>query len=247
MLPAKDNAQADSATASHLPWATNWEVQMQNVLGSPMQGFNYHGKQIDFFRITGEVIDSEKRSETHVHGGGGGGEISGWGGSVTGKINPVSISSSTTLHHNVWIKTEDGSEKNISLPGNRDVPLRIGHKITIVLALFKGKQISPILINHTANLHHILINGAALNHLFNIKQVSVLIYFMAFWLAILLIPLLGNLFNAIIEGWGGGIGFIAGPAVTIVLMQKTFIKKQKEVDSRLQSHLEQLVRAAYQS
>ena len=63
------------------------------------------GKRTLVFRqYTGAVLDTSKWSETHVSGGGGGG-MSFQGGQ--GKTAPVSISSSTSTQHDIWIKDEE--------------------------------------------------------------------------------------------------------------------------------------------
>lgn len=113
-----------------------------------MQEFKHRGKTIEFKSLTGVVLESDKRSETKISASGGGGHIGPNGGSISN----VSISSSTTTLHEFWIRTEDGSERDVQLKGV-DIPLRAGQKITLISAGKKGdtKTWYATLINHNAN------------------------------------------------------------------------------------------------
>ena len=106
-----------------------------------------------FSEYTGAVLDTSKRSETHVSGGGGGG-MSFQGGQ--GKTAPVSIRSSTTTKHDIWIKDEEtGKDRPIQLSGV-DMPLRTGQRITVIHVGEKrdGKELNgwwtAMVVNHDA-------------------------------------------------------------------------------------------------
>ena len=89
------------------------------------------GKSTLVFRhATGTVLDTAKRSETHVSGSGGGGMS--FHGGQGGRTDPVTISSSTTTRHDIWIKDEEtGKDRPIQLSGV-DMPLRTGQRITMI-------------------------------------------------------------------------------------------------------------------
>lgn len=87
-----------------------------------------------FGHDTGTVLDTAKRSVTRVSGGGGGGMTfhGGQGGTA-----PVTISSSATTKHDIWIKDEEtGKDRPIQLSGV-DLPLRTGQRIT---AIYVGER-----------------------------------------------------------------------------------------------------------
>ena len=112
------------------------------------------GKRTLVFRqYTGAVLDTSKWSETHVSGGGGGG-MSFHGGQ--GKTAPVSIGSSTSTQHDIWIKDEEtGKDRPIQLSGV-DMPLRTGHRITVISVAERRDGKEPgdwwyaMVVNHDA-------------------------------------------------------------------------------------------------
>ena len=110
-----------------------------------MQDFSYRGKYVEFWQVTGKVLASDKYHETHISGRGGGGYIGQYG----GRINPITIDSSTVINHEFWIKTEYGVEKDIKLR-NINIPLRPGQIITLISAARKDADtgLYSILVNH---------------------------------------------------------------------------------------------------
>ena len=97
-------------------------------------------KHIEFFVINGEVLSQEKRTETHVSGGGGHtGSHMGFDGTtkVSGYTAPVT--SNVITKFDFWIKTEDGMEKCFNLQ-NVQMSLREGQKISILLFRPKGSD-----------------------------------------------------------------------------------------------------------
>lgn len=129
-----------------------------------MEDFSHRGKKVEFWRITGEVLGSDKYSETHVSvsSSGGGGYVGPNGGYVSAPT--VNSSSSTVTNHEFWIKTEDGLEKDIKLRGV-DIPLRPGQKITLISAGRKGAGSGwySILVNHSAGKHWFINSAEELN------------------------------------------------------------------------------------
>ncbi|EPO3011086.1 hypothetical protein [Vibrio cholerae] len=129
-----------------------------------MEGFTYRGKDVEFWQVTGEVLGSNKYSETHVSvsSSGGGGYVGPNGGHVSAPT--VHSSSSSITNHEFWIKTEDGLEKDIKLRGV-DIPLRPGQKITLISAGRKGSGNGwySILVNHSAGKHWFINSADELN------------------------------------------------------------------------------------
>ncbi len=115
-----------------------------------MQNFVIGKKVVELSKVTGEVLSSDKFSETHVYSRGGG-PLPGGGSSAP------SVHSDVTTKQEFWIKTDDGSEKPIQLSGV-DIPMRVGQKITVISAQRVGKKlrIYAALVNHTARDHWIL-------------------------------------------------------------------------------------------
>ena len=76
-----------------------------------------------FLHVIGQVIDTQKRYQ-------------GYGGGI-----------SPTLHQEIWIKEQDGTETHIHLIDEVDVPLRKGHLIKAIF--FEGRPVG--LINFSTN------------------------------------------------------------------------------------------------
>ncbi len=74
-----------------------------------MESFIHNGKVIKFWPVSGIVLSTEKHSETHVKisSSGGGGTV----GPSGGYVSPPQISSESksVTHHEIWIKTDDGT------------------------------------------------------------------------------------------------------------------------------------------
>lgn len=119
-----------------------------------MEDFNFRGKTFKFWKISGEVISTNKRGESHLSAGG----------------NNQSISISTTIvtKHEFWLKTSNGDEKSITL-WNIDIPLREGQNITMIAAgdPVKKNDKYTILINHTAKTYNILLEVSYLMKMLN--------------------------------------------------------------------------------
>ncbi len=107
-------------------------------------------KKVKFWTITGEVISSAKRSDTYVRG-----STSGYNGQVYGNVN-----SNVVVAHEFWLRKPDGTEEEVQLRGH-DIPLREGHKVTMLLAHPEGETNSKYvaLINHTAGKYWLLDDG----------------------------------------------------------------------------------------
>lgn len=126
-----------------------------------MENFSYRGTSIRFWKMTGEVISTQKYSDTHLSSSGGGGYVNQGG---SGYISAPKIHSRVVTQHEFWLKTEDGQEVDIKL-SDFDIPLREGQKITIISAgNAKGSNgWYSVLVNHNAGQHWFINNATSLN------------------------------------------------------------------------------------
>jgi len=134
--------------------------------------FNFiHGrKEVEFWQKTGEVIGTNKFSETHVTSTGGGGTVGGYvgpyGGHVGGTISAPAVSSHAITKHEFWIRTDEGKELPIKLSGV-DIPLLAGQRITMIgasdKAIKKDWMWYTHLINHNAGTQSIINSVSELN------------------------------------------------------------------------------------
>lgn len=154
-----------------------------------MENFKHGRKTIQFWKVTGEVLGTNKYSETHVSvsssGGGGGGYVHPqYGGHVNVQAPQVHSTSTSIVNHEFWLRTSSGEEKPVKLRGV-DIPLRTGQKITIISAGFKTKKTGwySILVNHSAKKHWFIHNAVQLNRLMALERstgVTVLLVPLAF-------------------------------------------------------------------
>ena len=123
-----------------------------------MHDFTHGDKTVSFTVLSGEVVGSEKVSETRVTSTGGV-HVNGNDRDVT----PVRISSVSIINHEFWVKTPDGVEHDVKLRGV-DIPLRTGQEISLISALNKdGSPLHTILQNHTASKRWVLRDAKVLN------------------------------------------------------------------------------------
>ncbi len=116
-----------------------------------MEPFDFQGKRLEGWTITGTVLSVKKHSRTHVTTSGGGG----WVGPNGGTVAPPTVTSSTTTELEIWLRC-DGSDGETTIKlFNVEVPLREGQRITLIAA--KRPQAKDgfwlTLVNHAANRH----------------------------------------------------------------------------------------------
>jgi hypothetical protein len=99
---------------------------------------------------TGSVGGASKMGTTDVYGGGGGGRYSYGPGYGYGYTAPVTISSTTTIHDQFFIRQPDGAVESIKLSG-WDFPVADGHVVSAVWAVREGAGAGPffVVVNHT--------------------------------------------------------------------------------------------------
>lgn len=130
-----------------------------------MENFTwFDGKEFNFWTCTGEVISSNKTSETHIMSSGGGGHVDPQYG---GHVAAAQISSKVITVHEFWFREENGNEVAVNM---RDVniPLAVGQKITLLLSGLvnekSGYSYYVVLYNHSAKKHWLMLNGLGLYH-----------------------------------------------------------------------------------
>jgi hypothetical protein len=128
-----------------------------------MQTITIGGLSVKQEIITGTVLSSDKHSQTHITGHGGGGSI----GTSGGYVAPATITSQSLEKHEFWIRTEDGRERAFVFLG-ADIPLRLGQSVSVIcvateegLASQKGKWLSVALVNHSAGTSTRIFNNEA--------------------------------------------------------------------------------------
>lgn len=115
---------------------------------STMREININEKTYEVHSVTGKVAAANKQLETKVHGGGGGGYTN----QGSGYTAPVTISSTTITHDDIYLVDTNGKEHAIRLQ-NWDVACREGHELDAVWLIKKGKNEGPYvaLRNKTLN------------------------------------------------------------------------------------------------
>lgn len=158
-----------------------------------MHTFTHGDKTIAFTVLSGEVVGSEKLSETRVTTTGG--PASGNG----DEEKPLRVSSVSIINHEFWIRTADGIEHDVKLRGV-DIPLRTGQRISLLSALKKdGTPLHVLLHNHSAAKRWDLRDG---------KMISTELALWPFNWKTLLIVL-----GLFVAGFAtAGLGFLAGAA-----------------------------------
>lgn len=111
-----------------------------------------------FSHYSGEILDSQKRTETRVS-------------SQVGYSGPI-ISSTVDTVHEMWIKQDDGRE--IAIKAYDDVPLRVGQRVTVICTELKGAKnyIHSALLNHATGENRFLCSAEALVDYLGLKKRS---------------------------------------------------------------------------
>ncbi|MFW5489529.1 MAG: hypothetical protein ACNI3A_14100 [Desulfovibrio sp.] len=106
-----------------------------------MGNFQWGKKTIEFKRVTGEVLSSEKNTKT---------------------FRSHNINSSEPVqteifdNHSVWIKKDNGIEKYVTFH-MRDIPIRTGQRVSVIYSFKDKTNYWPaILVNHAAkDIHYV--------------------------------------------------------------------------------------------
>lgn len=101
-----------------------------------MKKYNPSGSSsFELYSFCGIVEESGKNMETRVHGGGGGGATY----QGTGGTAPVSISSTTVVHDQIFLTRKDGKERAFQLQ-DFDLACRKGNEVTVFWGIKDGKD-----------------------------------------------------------------------------------------------------------
>ena len=111
-----------------------------------MQRVSVSGKEYECYWFSGRVVSATKNVETRVHGSGG---YTNQGG---GYSAPVSISSTTTIHDQLFLVDKVGNERAFQLEGF-NVACREGNEVCVVWAMKPGQEQGPhvYIVNRTTN------------------------------------------------------------------------------------------------
>ncbi len=129
-----------------------------------METMTINKKQYKLAFISGRVASISKRSETHVSGSGGGGRghtIHGTGGSST---SPITISSTTTVHDDLFLIEKDGKEHSFHLR-NFDLACMEGNTVTIAFAIMEDKDSSPPIAAYNNSTRRAFYNNRVINEM----------------------------------------------------------------------------------
>jgi len=101
-----------------------------------MQSFEYRGKVLQYYSVTGKIAGSSKRSETYTSGGGERG----------GVVQP--IRSTVVRLQDFFVQLDDGREVPYQLRG-ADIPVRDGHTVSMISGSVDGNTFLPVrLVNY---------------------------------------------------------------------------------------------------
>ncbi len=137
------------------------------------EGFRHFDHELYFFALTGQVLDTQKRSNTHLsashaHSASTGGYVYGGYGSMGGSTNSsVHISSYNTTEHEFWIKLSDGSEACFGF-SDSNIQMRAGQWLTLIFvrpADTKNGLLCAI-YNHASKAYQTVMSADAINRRF---------------------------------------------------------------------------------
>lgn len=144
-----------------------------------MEDFHHDGKSLQFFSVTGEVLDQSKRSETRTsmqtqvsvrpgvpvitpHGVFG----------QPGEVTATTTASTHTQHfHEIWLRTDDGGEEPVEI-GRGDIPLRTGQRVTIVGVKRGRRGLGGFIVNHTARAHWFISKGIGIAWFLKLERIT---------------------------------------------------------------------------
>lgn len=214
-----------------------------------MEALLVNNKKINFNKITGEVLRTNKYSTTQVRSSGGGGVVTQHG----GYVSAPTVSSTSTIHHEIWIRDDSGVEIPIKLVGP-DIPLREGQVISFITAWNnKSSTVRNVaLVNHSAQKHWFLSGKDLRKVLIDDEGALYLFYGFLSFSAIFIAPIFSSSISfAILNKI---IGLTAAGAVSIMLGAIAFfgtVKFIKKLDGNgrhekaLDIHVETIIKQAY--
>lgn len=142
------------------------------------EAFHHEDQIIAFSSVSGVVLETNKRESMALNANLNTSSHSGFGlyygpdfrGHSTHSHLAVSANSAT--EHEFWLLTDQGIEQPFQL-SDRDIPLRAGQRITLILSSRpKGNRRPVVVINHNAQRFWTLHSGASLNVIYDLYTVK---------------------------------------------------------------------------
>lgn len=169
----KEQAKHDKAARAEMV-RTMYDISLSpedvNFIDEP---FNHYDRQLAFFVVHGQVLDTQKRNQTHLsaghsHRSGGGFLIDGTG-SVGGSSSSFHVSSHNTQEHEFWVQLRNGKEACFQL-ADSSVRIREGQQVTMLFAHPPSSDNGQLiaLYNHSSEQNYAIANAAAVNQMFNL-------------------------------------------------------------------------------
>ncbi|MCS5515068.1 hypothetical protein NWF32_05175 [Pseudomonas qingdaonensis] len=173
----KERARHDKAAREEMV-RTMYDISLSpddpNFIDEP---FNHYDRQLHFFVVTGEILDTQKRNQTHLsashsHHSGGGYMIDGYG-SIGGSSSSMHVSSRNIQEHEFWVKLRDGREACFQFADSA-VRIRTGQTVSMLFARPADTQTGQMvaLYNHSSQENHVIAGPAAINQIFNLYTVE---------------------------------------------------------------------------
>lgn len=120
----------------------------------------------DVISLAGEVIEINRSNQTHLYASGGGAYASSSGGHASASVSPISVSSTNSVHDDVYILTDTGEEIFFQLVNWEAAGIRKGHHIQAIWLRVtiedKGSFSTPYVIVNNRSLGKVLYNEAKL-------------------------------------------------------------------------------------
>lgn len=146
--------------------------QDHNFLDEP---FSFFERQFYFFTVSGEVLDTQKRSQTHLQAShsaqysSGGFVFNGYGSYGSSGSAHMSVHSHNTTEHEFWMLLDDGKEAPFSF-ANSQIPMRAGQRLTLFFIRESSNNQGYLcsLYNHASGHYHEIMSSARANADFRI-------------------------------------------------------------------------------
>lgn len=194
----------NSPSKSETPVPT---IQYTNIAGEPVTA--------EVTSLAGEVIEINRSNQTHLHASGGSDYASTHNGRATASVSPVAVSSTTSVHDDVYIITETGEEIFLQLVNWENAGIRKGHHIQVMWLRVtidnKGSFSTPYVVVNNRSLNKVLYDDfklqdvvkpsskgktaiTAFNILSPIAKAGTVILAIVFFFSIFLIPAIAGLY-----------------------------------------------------
>lgn len=113
-----------------------WAVRNRARLRLPGKS----SEKVTTTQVSGVVTGTSRHVETTVSGGG--------SGTYGGRVN-MSVSSTSVLHQQFFVRRDDGVEKPVRTWG-QNLPIADGQRVTVIYAEARDQSVPGYIVNHTA-------------------------------------------------------------------------------------------------